>query len=156
MIQPPIKISFKITIKILVSPSILQRFHSLSPSSYLSSIFHRISALLNFFQGWYLNGPRPATARPRDVSEHVHVAVPLLRWGWKRHGYTNPPLKATRLHAIDPGEPTSIHERFGTGPTNRMVLPGIWNKPTHSSRWRRGSKDWYDRFTSLFIAALWS
>lgn len=45
----------------------------------------------------------------RDVSEHVHVATPLFRWGWKRHGYTNPPLKATHLRAIDPGKPTSIH-----------------------------------------------
>lgn len=140
-----------------MSPSILQRFHSLLPSSYLSSFFYRDSRnrrwFLDFFQGWYLNGPRPATARPRDVSEHVHVAGTSAQVGLET-SRIHPPLKATRLHAIDPGEPTSIHERFGTGPTNRMVLPGIWNKATHSSRWKR------ERAGGLicrsFIVVLWS
>lgn len=53
---------------------------------------------LDFFQGWYLNGSRPATAC--DVSEHVHVAGTSAQVGLET-SRLHPPLKATRLHAID-------------------------------------------------------
>ncbi|KAL2729854.1 hypothetical protein V1477_015665, partial [Vespula maculifrons] len=43
-----------------------------------------------------------------------------------------PYRSSSRRHAlsIDPVEPSFIHENSGTRATNRMVLPGIWNKRT--------------------------
>lgn len=81
--------------------------HSLLPSIFVSSFFYRdlISALtLIFFQGWYVNGSRPATACSRDVSEHVHVAAPIQVG-----------LETSRIHQSSPEANTpSLHRSWQT------------------------------------------
>lgn len=94
----------------------------------------------NSFHERYLNGSSPAIARPHDVTEHVYVAAPLLRWGWKRHGYIS--ILPWRQHAltIDPGEPSSIHER-GPVPGQRTAWLYLVSG-TNQCSWRaRGNGD---------------
>ncbi|KAF7401222.1 hypothetical protein HZH68_007042 [Vespula germanica] len=81
-----------------------------------------------------------STAQRNIPSKGRNFVCPEL-WGRKRHGYQPPPLRSSSVfsllltsgrHAlsIDPVEPSFIHENSGTRATNRMVLPGIWNKRT--------------------------